>query len=1445
MPVVSASDQVDGIVQAVGNSSHVNIDVVGVYNVDYHATDSSNNTAYITLPVVVTLATSPRIFFQGPMLIKHEAALPFSDPGAYVESAAGTRLTIALVTQPSSINVRQLGLQELCYQMVAADAQGNRATPVCRDVVVVDTTPPVINDAALYYHEARTPWRNPLVDATDLLDGNVSSRAIAFGQVAVDADLGSRFSITYQVSDLSDNEATFVRTVELVDTLPPTIELTGPLIIAHEAGTLFTDPGYNATDLVDGEVTVATDASDINRIAQLPFEAAVYYTAQDNQGNRKEINRTVIVQDTQPPSITFELGNTSTVEAGQALPRPSFVVKDTFEGDLTSRAQVFMPALPTPPFVTPMTLTAEVVTIDGSDNNATAIFTYTIVDTTAPTLDVSDTTFQVGSLRFYNDGAYASDVVSGNLTASINTTVLSVTPAARVLPEAAVCAYSSAAEFVPLPGAYSPPSPRVVAGLFDADLPARSEVVLKHNVHDAAGNHASQTQEISFVHDRPPICHHGGNVTLNYQRNATFMDSVNCSDMQDGDLSSFVCITVYQRLYNGTEPYSRAVNASYEPVVTGGYELVALNSTPGTKFDIEYTVVNSMEVEMTTRRSIVIVDNEPPKLNLLGSKLFVVPFGTVYREPGFSVTDNYDDDLTGQVLITGAVDVNSPGNYEIVYRVGDTHGNNATARRVVVVNNERFPDDKVYQLVIATDSADGALEQLLDLLNASLPHFWFGVLQPEDEFVLAARDRDTLEWIPSLQMTEQVERILGPTEYRIASTSASRGEQASWSIPVGAVAGLLVILIVCVIIIKRRRLAGVKAVKFGSDVHQHTNPVYSSNRAARSLQSIPIDLTPNEQNADGLGTYNQAELRTDAADQPRYDQLEDGQPLLQPHGYASPMFEEPAMQATSGLVTQYGVEATYSAIYDPSLYGQVEYSNASSKVESSQAAADADEEMYSSIDVVSSEPRLPRAYATAPLTNPSIQSEQVTYDNTGQEPSAGVDVVYDVLPGAGSTNSRDTSVSLTRSSGRSEQVTYDNPGQKPSVDGDAVYQALPGAGPETTIRDVTAPPTRPPFESEHVTYVNTEQAPSTGVDDVYQVLPGAGPEMDSLNIAALLTRPSFEPEEVTYYNTSQEPSTGVEAFYESLPGAGPEIKPRDTAALQEPPSTHPTKASSDRPNPDPCIGFGDEVLSGSIPTDGTTPDNAGEDLCIGFGDEYEVLADADPTRIVSQTLSDGYLVPQTLTQTDAAAPSLPPRQPASDPVLPARSVGLHTNSSYSSHVLPQRSAIEGQNAPAKDQAPALPQRTASPGAPMAPTAASVKVADAKTASEASASRSLYGSPGDEIYGFVEDTGPVEIQVLPINRSEAEDKLSEYLRMDGAYLLRKRRDASTTALSMVYHGRVEHHLLRWRSKGGYTLNDIPLIDCNSLADCIALLSKAVIAKTNVRCALVAHVQDSAV
>eukprot|EP00730_Choanoeca_flexa_P009209 TRINITY_DN12610_c0_g2_i4.p1 TRINITY_DN12610_c0_g2~~TRINITY_DN12610_c0_g2_i4.p1 ORF type:complete len:1016 (+),score=139.87 TRINITY_DN12610_c0_g2_i4:240-3050(+) len=804
MPVVSASDQVDGIVQAVGNSSHVNIDVVGVYNVDYHATDSSNNTAYITLPVVVTLATSPRIFFQGPMLIKHEAALPFSDPGAYVESAAGTRLTIALVTQPSSINVRQLGLQELCYQMVAADAQGNRATPVCRDVVVVDTTPPVINDAALYYHEARTPWRNPLVDATDLLDGNVSSRAIAFGQVAVDADLGSRFSITYQVSDLSDNEATFVRTVELVDTLPPTIELTGPLIIAHEAGTLFTDPGYNATDLVDGEVTVTTDASDINRIAQLPFEAAIYYSAQDNQGNRKQVNRTIIVQDTQPPFITFELGNTSTVEAGEALPRPSFAVMDTFEGDLTSRAQVFMPALPTPPFVTPMTLTANVLTTDSSDNNATAIFTFEIIDTTAPTLGVSHTTFQVGSLGFHNDGLQASDVVSGNLTANINTTVLSVIPAVRVLPDAAVCAHSSAAEFVPLPGAYSSPGPYMVAGLFDANLPVRSEVVLTHSVYDAAGNQASRTQEISFIHDVVPTCHHNGNVTLNYQQNATFVDSVNCSDMQDGDLSSFVCITVYQRLYNGTEPYSRAVNASYEPVVTGGYELVALNSTPGTKFDIEYTVVNSMEVEVTTRRSIVIVDNEPPKLTLFGSKLFVVPFGTVYREPGFSVTDNYDDDLTGQVSTTGIVNLTRPGNYEIVYCVGDTHGNNVTAQRVVVVNNDRFPDDKVYQLVIATDSADGALEQLLDLLNASLSHFWFGIFQPGAGFVLAARDRDTLEWIPSLQMTEQVERILGPTEYRIASKSAeSRAGGRHISMIVGVVVASVASLAILFVIARR------------------------------------------------------------------------------------------------------------------------------------------------------------------------------------------------------------------------------------------------------------------------------------------------------------------------------------------------------------------------------------------------------------------------------------------------------------------------------------------------------------------------------------------------------------------------------------------------------------------------------------------------------------------
>ena len=54
-----------------------------------------------------------------------------------------------------------------------------------------------------------------------------------------------------------------------------------------------------------------------------------------------------------------------------------------------------------------------------------------------------------------------------------------------------------------------------------------------------------------------------------------------------------------------------------------------------------------------------------------------IPFGTTYAEPGYTAADDYDGDITANVIITGTVDASTTGTYTIRYDVADSSGNPA------------------------------------------------------------------------------------------------------------------------------------------------------------------------------------------------------------------------------------------------------------------------------------------------------------------------------------------------------------------------------------------------------------------------------------------------------------------------------------------------------------------------------------------------------------------------------------------------------------------------------------------------------------------------------------------------------------------------------------------------------------------------------------------------
>ena len=68
-------------------------------------------------------------------------------------------------------------------------------------------------------------------------------------------------------------------------------------------------------------------------------------------------------------------------------------------------------------------------------------------------------------------------------------------------------------------------------------------------------------------------------------------------------------------------------------------------------------------------------DKEKPIITLKGDSTINSAVGVVVTDPGYTATDNFDGDITGNVVRSGTVDVSKAGTYRINYVVSDISGN--------------------------------------------------------------------------------------------------------------------------------------------------------------------------------------------------------------------------------------------------------------------------------------------------------------------------------------------------------------------------------------------------------------------------------------------------------------------------------------------------------------------------------------------------------------------------------------------------------------------------------------------------------------------------------------------------------------------------------------------------------------------------------------------------
>jgi len=81
------------------------------------------------------------------------------------------------------------------------------------------------------------------------------------------------------------------------------------------------------------------------------------------------------------------------------------------------------------------------------------------------------------------------------------------------------------------------------------------------------------------------------------------------------------------------------------------------------------------------------IDNTPPEITLKGNNPMYVNKDSAYVEPGATVIDDVDGDISDQLIIDGNVDTSIEDTYYIRYNAIDNAGNQAEekTREVIVM----------------------------------------------------------------------------------------------------------------------------------------------------------------------------------------------------------------------------------------------------------------------------------------------------------------------------------------------------------------------------------------------------------------------------------------------------------------------------------------------------------------------------------------------------------------------------------------------------------------------------------------------------------------------------------------------------------------------------------------------------------------------------------------
>lgn len=169
---------------------------------------------------------------------------------------------------------------------------------------------------------------------------------------------------------------------------------------------------------------------------------------------------------------------------------------------------------------------------------------------------------------------------------------------------------------------------------------------------DSAGNTSSVTRTISVVDNVAPSISLNGNSIIELDFGSPYIElGATAIDNADTNLS----------------------------ITTSG----AVNINNIGSYEITYSVTDSSGNSNSAIRTINVVDNLAPSISLNGEASLIIYVNSIYTELGAVAIDNVDGNITP--TISGNVNVNAIGTYQLTYSATDSNGNSGSEIREVQV----------------------------------------------------------------------------------------------------------------------------------------------------------------------------------------------------------------------------------------------------------------------------------------------------------------------------------------------------------------------------------------------------------------------------------------------------------------------------------------------------------------------------------------------------------------------------------------------------------------------------------------------------------------------------------------------------------------------------------------------------------------------------------------